>query len=164
MNPQSSQNQEGDEKWWKGPDSGDRVRIDPNTELVARLIADIVVRSSEAKKGELTSEWSLAKGVDKFLSIVAVLAPVLEAAVYVVSTEMGQSMGFGWSLIVVAVSALAKSVNSSTYASSRAKVKSNATQPVSSISSVISELDSDGSLEELLSLVSPRNRRMSDDR
>jgi len=121
-----------DNQWWNedrppGETPKIIVGVDPRILEIAEMAAEVLVKSAESSRGHDTSEWSLAKGVDSFLSIVAVLAPILEIIIYTISMYFGDAqIPHGWSIVIVAISALAKSVNSNSYTKQRTEAKSNA--------------------------------------
>ncbi len=85
-----------------------------------------LIEMIKVKSGEDTSEWRLAVKLDAFLTWVAIVAPVLDVGMTYVTASMGDTPSFGMSMIVVVVSGCLKAVLSSSYSSSRAKVKTAA--------------------------------------
>lgn len=75
------------------------------------------------RTGTSTSEYRIFSGVNKVLTVIAILSPVIEAVVAVFEARMGGDPSFGASLAVSTVSIGLKSLLSERYTQARTALK-----------------------------------------
>lgn len=99
--------------------------VAPKVQQDVETLAPIVSRSVTAiKEGIHTSEWKMADTLNKFLTIVSLLAPLLDGIV----TVLHQGT-FGGGIAVTCVAVILKAIITVSYVSNRSKVKLSQTSP-----------------------------------
>lgn len=93
------------------------------------VLAPVIENTTRAlRDGSSTSEFKMMSAVNKILSIVAILAPVIEGSIAAYQATHGEPTSFGSSMILTGVSVFLKTFIADRYAKGRVSIKQAAAQ------------------------------------